>query len=653
MSTTLFDAFQTAETAWREGLEAPALPSPLGELMAALQAAHRGDADELDRLADALQQAWPAYAQTLRGLLGDAPTEGLPNEPHLRLKDLMEAWKVTRTGRPGPWNQAFLAAAGARPFLHNAFRLLVDDQTEVFSNPVLAALSPRANDLQLLSRAAALTPHTAVAALQGHLGRPLRVDTDPADWPALHEQVTPGDLLAWRRTRAPWTSAHGQEIQSLLAGDDRKAMERALCLILQRVGRDVPLGRLTGLANPVRAAQALASRLLPATELPTQLAVLQVRTDHFDPEVQVPDAALTVHLWRHRAQFRPETVLEIGRRVVAMNHLQLPPDVIREATWHQMAHLADPIAAGDQLLESARGVHPQQAIDELKAAGASAGRMRHLMCLHAACVGYLKPAFGGIPHLANEPEAARILSQVLRTAMAEAGRRGGLDDDAQAALTVAIEAMAAAGVASPAWAPLLGLPGVLDGMADDTREAILTVARQAGPTADAHAASIAMMARWGEPGDLKLQVRLLGRWLRSLHGAASTKAALDVIAWWFTWDPKMGRELVDGAGWPVVGFLARHEARAVNALIGELPFDPAPRAGLLDWWFHGGKALLPADVWRSRLLSLIKVPDWAQQMFEQLLPTVELREASSLAEAITTLQSMLQKQVDAQQEARP
>ena len=162
---------------------AASLPPRLAAIVQAMEVLDGGDPALVASLASALAADHPDIAATLTLLLTPAievdiealgAVEGTRELPY---GDLLKALHVARTGRPAVATTARLALdAGYRPVLHAAYRLLSDDQTATFTNPLVHAFSPRADQLQVAARAVQITGHTARTRTAHH--------TTPAPAPA-------------------------------------------------------------------------------------------------------------------------------------------------------------------------------------------------------------------------------------------------------------------------------------------------------------------------------------------------------------------------------------------------------------------------------------------------------------------------------------
>jgi len=141
---------------------------------------------------------------------------------------------------------SFLKRIHDRPLAESARIALTDDGAELYANPLLAAVMPRANQVQLAARAARITGVVDPGAIARSMGG-WWISQDPARWPQPTESLAPGDIGRWSRSHMPWTELHERELAN------SSDLDLDLGLLLSRVARDLRQGRLSGLGAPLRA----------------------------------------------------------------------------------------------------------------------------------------------------------------------------------------------------------------------------------------------------------------------------------------------------------------------------------------------------------------------------------------------------------------
>ncbi len=643
----LVAAWRAAEAALGDpsAVEAAArtLPPRLGVLLRALETVDAGDPHAIADLARACRDDHPDVAALLDLLdpagaaadVGapskagaDRPSEAAPTPPRwadvpetveLPFRDVLTAFSVARTGRPGPSAPRLDVAARYRPVLHAVHRLLVDDRDALFTNPVIAAFSPRADQLQMAGRAAQMLGHAGRSALAAHLGEAMSLHLDPARWPELEDRA-PGDLGRWGRTRAPWVRDHDEAVAALLApagppggeraeADSLAPLHHALGAILRRVARDVPLGRLAGMARPVRAAFNLAWRLDPDSDLTRQIAALQLRLDRFDPEVRARSGQLLLAL--HAAT--PPRLRAAERAALARESLAEPHDVVspaeRKAAALALMAWGEDEEAAEALLAHARQAPPAALISDLQAAGTPKPRLIALMGLHAASHGYAKPALGAVERLARDgivgmlPPLTRALAAALNRADAD------LPADVPDALAAAVDALSQVD-APEAWLPWLSLPAVrarVDDRVRATLDAQLLGAREAPADAeDARGWAARLLAADALDGDAGSVVRDLGRALRPMPETVADALVWRVLGHLTATAPARATELLHGAAAPLARRLARRDGAPARDALAALDVRGTILVGAVDALFRGGLDAPPGP-WRARLSEALDV----------------------------------------------
>lgn len=619
----------------------------LGALLRAMEALDAGQVAAVRALADELRDEHPDVAITLDLLL--TPAAAVDREAlretrvseELPYGELLDAVHVARTGRPASEaSEALQHAAGYRPALHAVFRLLTDDETETFTNPLVQAFSPRADQLQVAARTVQLTGHTARTRLREHFGT-LAMKLDAERWPELQHEVPEGDLFGWAKSRIAWSDQHDHNVA--LALEQGEPIRRvALGNLLHRVGRDAALGRLTGLARPVRAAFSLAWSLDPGGPLARTLAALQLRVDRFDPDSRRTAPALYVQLWRHAEAWPPDERLLVARRLVHDARSEALPEELLAAVGLVLATSTSSAEAGDLLLELVARRPPQELNELLQRHAAPAPRRVHLLGLHAASSGFLTHGLNAVSRLAaHQPADAEAIGQILRTFVGAAMRREHWPDELTAALAQAVQALTASSLTLAVWGPLLAHASLAERIPAEARATLLGASDLDHADPATLAASLLALGAWGEPERQREAVRQLGRRLRAADPAAATELALQTLAWCFAWNGGAARQHT--AGWlrPVSLFVLREREAHAEAALVALPSTGPVVAGAVDWYLAHRAAPEVPQPWRERLRSLLSVPEEVRESFAAVTAEADLTGAHGLAAAASRLQEAL------------
>ena len=649
-------AWQQAESALgdAEAVAAAArtLPPRLAVLLRALDALDAGDPEAVRALADEVADDHPQVTAILRLLLSPASPDLGANtaasNSALPFADLLRMVAAARTGRPAKPSPALQQVAGYRPILLSALHLCADDRTEVYANPLVRVFSPRAEQLQMAARSVQIVGRPRMDRIAAFLKAAPALRLSDARWPGVDAKPPPGDLVDWASRRAPWTDDHDQRVSDALSASeaDRRAL---LGMILRRIHRDLTLGRITGMARPVRAAVSLAQSLPDEADLTTQVAALQLRVDHFDPEAHAPDASLLVaqQAWRD-ADLSTADRLALSRLFLSEGRDAVDPANLRAALQHLMAHTPDAEEAGERLLQLAARANPQDVHTGLVAAGAPKPRLRHLLALHAAGTGFLEHALKAIPFLTREGAAPAALSQILRTVAGNLARQES-PPDISAALDAALMAMSEAQVPPSAWAPLLA--------SEHTREAArayVTAILQAPPSstdpADV-AGFLLATSLFGHHTQRRDAVRDLGRTLRNLPGTEADTLALKVVAWLFAWNAAVARDLIADALLPISRFLMRNDGEPATQAATQLVrggLTGPEQSGAISWFLHEGQDALGSAPFRALLLDLLSVPAHALPAFREVVQTFDLQPHRTLSEAAVALQDAVNAHLNAE-----
>lgn len=604
-------------TRWREaearlGEPAPELPERLQVLLRALDALDRGSVESIDAL---LPGAPPDVAALLTLLRAppDAPPPDwsqVPETFELPLQDLLALLDRARTGASAAPTARLDVASRYRPVLHALVRLCTDTRTDVYSNPVLAAFSRRVDQLQMVTRATQITGSVA----RTRLG--VRVDAlrlDPDRWPEITAERVQGDLRFWATTRIPWDDWHDGAVTRLLhEGEAHEGVapsrREALGLLLDRLGRDLRAGRVTGSARPARAAFSLAWALDPASPLVTQLALLQLRTDRYDPEHPGRSPLLLLHLWRHRQHLSlPEQAL--AARALLQDGLgEATPDDVRAAALTAMSHDPDPDRAAEVLLQHAIGWRPDPLLRGV--ADAPTPRRVQLAGMHAAAHRAWDPALAAIRRLAREsPACVPSMLRVLQPGATEEG------------LQATWDALLTSAVPLGAWGPVLARDGLRAALRPDHLAGLRALPAS---TPSDHAARVLL----AHP-DVRAAVLDLGRHLRTLP--AADDAAIEVLGWWLTWDP--ASPLPAGGGRPVAAMLLRQGGGPARAAGERVPRGAPWAPGAVAWWLSTGDPAADAPAWRDHLADLLVAPEGMAEALRDATHAADLRAARTIAEA--------------------
>jgi hypothetical protein len=632
---------------------AAALDPTSAALLRAMEALDAGDADAVEALATELRTDHPDIAAVLDVAL--APRTGVdpalnrsaPETVELPLPDLLAVFAEARVGRPSRPSARLAEEAGYRPVLHAVFTLMTDDRSEVYANPFLRHLLPRADQLVLASRAQQMLGHTAVDRLRHFLGD-LAIRLEPPRWPRVVETKTPGDVDWWARTRSPWTADHDATVDTLLEADEPTRLA-AVGTILRRVARDLPHGRLANLSRPVRAAVSLVWKTEAPSALKAQLLSLQMRTDHFDPEVETSSVPLLLGVWGARDELSPRARAVVAEALLDAPRGELPDEALGEVAMAAMAQTPTSERAGELLLELAARLPPDVLIQGLEDAAADAHRQRHLAALHAASAGFAPISLRAIAPLLDRPGTAPdevAVSQVLRTVTGTLSRREELPEGTEAAFATAMTALAAAGVSARPWGPVAAVPRWADAVSPRAREVALARTNPISLDPEETAASLCVLGAWGGDDALREGVRRLGRRLRQLEPPDAEDLALQTLGWVYAWNAEGGREATSGRLKPLSMYLLRKGgASAASASARLTPGVPAT-AGVLDWYLQEGQQVTRAGAWRRLLRGLLAVPPDLADDFRRLSDHADLSGANSLPAAAALLQQVLQDEVD-------
>lgn len=625
----LLDGWRAAEAALGGDAPPPALPPTLLSVWRAMDALDRGHAAALRSLADALGAAHPDVAATLRLLLaapgGELAHDDVPETFELPYRDVLALLDVGRTGVPGVPSARLDTASRYRPVLHAFVRLCTDGRTDLYTNPIVAAFSPRADQLQAATRAVQITGCTARARLGDRL-TPDGLVLAPDRWPDIDLPLVDGDLAVWSTTRIPWTDGDDDAVEALLRQpeDDRR---RALGLVLHRLKRDLPLGRLTGMVRPTRAALRLAHSLDGPDDLVVQLGVLQLRVERYDPDHPVRPAALFVHLWRDRARLRPEERVVVARALLDQARDHAEPADLHDAALILIAQTPSSEEAGETALDLTMRWPPDVLLSGLARYEAAVLRKVHIAGLHAASAGFFTQALAATRRLATEPApdeaAVGQLIQAIVSALAHQPDQtdrvaSGLRDLAPARLPLSV------------WGPALLDPDLASRLGD----AALAMLRDI-PTREQHPADRA--TRLVLDADPRQAIRQLGRTLRGLPPPVAACLALRTLALLYAWNPAQARSLRLA---PLTAWLL-HDLTSLLAARDQLPRRGPLVVGAVDWWLHVGQDHHDDEAWRDRLRVLLQVPPAYAAGLTESARTTDLRGARRVPDAVATLQRSL------------
>jgi hypothetical protein len=624
--TDLLGAWRVAEAALGHDTPPPALPPALLAVWRAMDALDRGLAANLRALADELGAAYPDVAATLRLVLaapgGDLAHDDVPETIELPYRDVLALLDVGRTGVPAVPSARLETASRYRPVLHAFVRLCTDGRTDLYTNPIVAAFSPRADQLQAATRAVQITGCTARARLGDRL-TPDGLVLAPDRWPDIDLPLVDGDLAVWSTTRIPWTDGDDDAVQALLTQPevDRR---HALGLLLHRLQRDLPLGRLTGMVRPARAALRLAHSLDGPSELVTQLGVLQLRIERYDPDHPVRPATLFVHLWRDRARLRPEERVVVARALLDQARDHAEPADLHDAALILIAQTPSSDEAGEAALDLTMRWPPDVLLSGLARYEAAVLRKVHIAGLHAASAGFFTQALAATRRLATEPApdeaAVGQLIQAIVSALAHQRDQSdrvaaGLRDLAPARLPLAV------------WGPALLDPDLRARIGD----AALAMLREI-PTREQHPADRA--TRLVLDGDPRHAIRQLGRTLRGLSPPLAARLALRTLASLYAWNPTQARALRLA---PLTAWLL-HDPTTLLVARDELPRRGPLVVGAVDWWLHVGQDQVDDEAWRDRLRVLLQAPPAYAAALTEAARTTSLRDARRVPDAVATLQ---------------
>ena len=649
-----------------DGAEArsrPPLPPRVWAIALAMEALDRGDPAEIARVADRVAQAQaddpdaphhPGVAALLRTLLAPPGTTppgalaGVPETVELPTTELIAVVDRARAGVFAPAPPRLELAAKYRPLLHAAHRCCTEVQGEVYSNPVIAAFSRRADQLQLGVRAAQITGFLSASRLAAALTED-GLHLDAERWPDPLIQLSADDPMFWATTRIPWSDRLDRAIAALLS---REAGARTTTLgaMLARIAREVEAGRIAGLTRPVQAAFSLAWSLPGRPELQTQLALLQLRIERFDPEHTGRAPTLWLHLLQHGAHLNDGDRLAVARRVLSEALAVSPPELVEDAAWIVMAESPDADEAAEALLQRCARWSPERLAGRIATAGTAPGhrplnptRVALIRGLHAASHASWTAAIAAMLELAAAGEAPRV-GAILRCAAASCARGAPAPGDD---LIQVWDALAGAPLA--VWAPALVDPHLSGTIGPAHRagvlDAALAEADRAGatapPAAEATAARALCLHALGADAAARQVILELGRYLRAAPPATGADLTLQVIAWWFSWSPAQGRALMEGPGRPLAAALMRSQAAPVQGAIQRFPLTGPLPGGAVDWWLTLGPDRPDGAAWRDRLRALLSVPPHLADLLTQVAHTADLRASTSLGEAAATLHRCL------------
>lgn len=612
---------------------ASALPARLATLLRAMEAL---DADApLDRLADDHAD----IAALLGALQGRPIPAGVPETVELPFGEVIAAVVAATGGAPARTSPRLDLASGYRPVLHALHRAVTDDRTDVYTNPVLAAFSPRADQVQMALRTAQVTGFVARSRLGGRLTADgLRLQPDR--WPDRTIDRIQGDLLFWATTRIPWDAALEATISDTLTQDEA-SIRRALGAVLSRLGRDLALGRTLGSAGPARAAFSLAWRLGGPRDLVTQLALLELRVERFDAEYPGRSPVLLVHLFRERAHLSAPERAAVATALLS-DALGLAPEaMVAEAVLLLITTLPDPEAAAEVLLQHASRWPPHQLLSGMK----SAPPLRQVLAagLHAASNSAWAPAVSAVARLAREGQA-RATTPIVRTLCGVASRTQGPAPD----LSGAWSALAVAEAPPSTWAPAVADPAHRASLGEAAATALASALRP-WTRDDDLAAAIVITDALGDAAQQREAVLAVGRQLRVLAPGDAADLALRTLAWLMAWTGDRGRALVAGVARPIAAFLRRDEGQHATLAASRLPLTGPLVAGAVAWWLAEGPGRPDHGLWRDRLRSLLAVPASISALFTAVARESNLASATTLAEAA----AILQRNTEARLEAAP
>lgn len=652
------DAWKHAESCVGDPDAIPAAAKTLAPkpaaILRAMEALDRGDTEQIRALADALRTEHADVAAVLdvaiapRGGAEPSLWRDAPETVELPLPDLLEVFAAAREGLPVRPSPRLTEEAGYRPVLHAVFTLLTDDRSELYANPIVRTLMPRASELMLAARAQQMLGHTAEDRLRQWMGD-LTLKLLPDRWPKITDERDPGDLDWWSRSRAPWTAHHDATVSELLAGPET-TRQAALGTILRRVRRDLPHGRLGRMARPVRAAVSLAWCSEVPDELKVQLGVLQLRVDHFDPEVQTSPMPLLLSLWSQSLEDAARVV--VAEALLEAPRAELPAAVLAEASLRAVARTQTSEAAGEYLLDLCARLPPQRLIDGLAEHGAPPHRARHIAALHAASAGFATVALSAIPALLDRTRGGRpdpdevAVHQIARTVTGTLSRREDLPAKAMDAVTETGASLALHRCSAVPWGPFVATPRWAEAITPRDRDVALKRVRASSTDPAELAASLLIAARWGDAEVMSSSIRSTGRRLRQMAPPDAEDLVLHALGWVYAWNGDEARSLTRTHLRPLSRFLLRKGGAPASAASARLPTTGPTLAGALDWYFFEAQDVTDAGAWRGLLRGMLAVPDDLRKSFVRLSNRADLSDARGLAAAVATLQDALQSIVD-------
>lgn len=548
--------------------------------------------------------------------------------------DLLRCLATARTGRPGTPGEELAGCAGAGPLLRAATMLLTDDRHDVYTSPLTASISLRADQLQMAARAVQITGTTRREHIQAHYDGQLALTLPHARWPALAHDIEDGDLTQWAHTRTPWTGAHDQTIFSLMSAPE-EARRAFLGGILRRIARDLPLGRFAGITRPVRAAFSLACRIPGLEGLAIQIAVLQLRTDRVDPTFDGNAVVLLTQLWAKRQTFPGPIQLMLAESLTEASGLGADPADLLDALTTRLAHLPS-TAAGAVLLASALRTPPQQLVASLESAGCPPQRLRHLMGMHAAASGFHAQALRAVPRLLEEPADPAAASQLMELILSGLHTPEGLAEALVEPFIAALDALAHPEISPSLWAGLAGRPAIQAVFTDTHRDAAIRAARQPTEGSRERAAALLVLGLLGADA-ARDAVREVGRELRSRPAADAADLALEVLAWLHAWDPTLARTGEAGAK-ALTRFLMRSGGAPADAAAQRWQLTGQPLRGAVDWFLAQHRDGPPPPPWRFLIEQVLTPPQVVAHVYSAALAELDTAGCDSMTELVPALQ---------------
>jgi hypothetical protein len=589
-------------------------PAPIPGAAGAVVAAALGERPNIEGLKPWIQELITLFVDARRGLVAD----------------------------PGP---ALAAATTQRPIVHAAAQLLADPGTGVFRSPLVAHLSPRADQLQLCARVVQLAGALPAGFLAQNFPSPV---LDLSEWTDLDGRAQAAELAAWAGGEGGFSEAHERAVDVLMRCPDAPR-GAVVGRMLRRIAGDLDHGRVSGLAAPALAAW----RLAAAARLPVAdpIGAAALRIERVDPLVDAPHAELLTGLWRDRARFDAAEAREIARALL-IHRLDADPDDLLAALGLLLA--TAPFPEADALLRQYGNNLDDGALRDLLAAwDASPVRREALTGALAGARGGLQEAAWAVGRLLTQgapEEALAVLSAAARAVADHPEGARYVADAARAIHAIDLPAATWAG-----WLTAAPLRQHLSADPDDpARRAALRAVGPATSPVDG-AAGVFVAAALEDPERAAAAVTAIGRRLQRGEALAATAEALTIIAAWGTWDARLGRTLIDGVGRPITLFLTRQGGRHVAAAL-----DAAALAGLergaLAWFLASGQDVAPDAAFRRLIRPVLRPPDVLGPAFDEVVAATDLRAVRAIEDLPAALNDGLRsaaERVGAPRRARP